>query len=343
METGQRIFPPLRTESNVVAIDASPDGRILVALCHDRSLLIIDPESGSILHRYETFPDTDFFYGFVIFRRLAFSPAGDRFAVWGSQSRTVEMRSAVDGSLLFTVSHSNEVSANFLHNVTFSPDGKKIATCSSDQTVQLFSAENGEQQLPPLLHSGWVFSAEFSRDGQRLLTACQDRQARLWDLQDVSKPVLITPAQNDEVYATCFLPGEEFFLIGLRNGEVSAWDAQQGKMISPGIVEPNQKVIYTLALSPDQSRVIIVGREPVIRGFHPSRWQPSVQQRLARDEIRSLGETIASQELFDGVLMGLTNEAVIDGWEQLYKQHAEHEIFRWDASGDILEAPSSAW
>jgi WD40 repeat protein len=297
-------------------------------------LLIINSENGRVLHRHETFPGTDFFYGFVIFRRLAYSPSGDRFAVWGSRSRAVEMRSAVDGELLFTVRHENVANVDWLHDVTFSPDGSTIATCSADQTVQLWNAENGEKLPATLWHTGWVFSAEFSQDGTRLLTACQDRQTRLWNLQDPDQPMLITPAQNDEVYATCFLPGEESFLIGLRNGEVSAWDATQGKMISPGKIEPDQEAIYTVELSPDESRVIIISRDAHARGLPTSGWQPSVRDEFSRDELQSLGETIASQELFGGVLMGLSNEAVIERWSQLFAAHPDHEIFLWPAASD---------
>ena len=52
-------------------------------------------------------------------------------------------------------------------------------------------AQTGARVRPPLQHTGWVFAAEFSRDGKRLLTTdyvggircwnyAEDRPAALW-------------------------------------------------------------------------------------------------------------------------------------------------------------------
>lgn len=329
--TGQPLFPPIETDTNVVAVETSPDGRVVAALCYDHKLLLIDPVKPSEPLSHQTFPGKDFFHQYVIFRRLAFSPKGDRFAVWGSRSRTAEIRSATNGDLLFSVSHENETNTDWLHDVVFSPDGSTIATCSADQTVQLWNSATGAPLSGILWHTGWVFSAKFSHDGKQLLTACQDRQARLWDLEQPGKPLLITPPQADEVYATCFLPGDEAFLIGLRNGEVSAWDSIEGKMIAPATREPGQEAVYSIDLCPDQSRVIVVSQDPSVRGFAPSRWLPVVDHELTSSGLQALGEMIASEELHNGVLLGLTSDAVMERWKQLMSSHGEHPIFRWPA------------
>jgi hypothetical protein len=88
-------------------------------------------------------------------------------------------------------------------------------------------------------------------------------------------------------------------------------------------------LVYSIALSPDQSRVVVVSRDRHVRGFPPSYWQPVIDDEFTGVELQVLGEMIASEELHNGVLMALTNDAVIQRWRQLYSAHNEHPIFRW--------------
>jgi WD40 repeat protein len=58
-----------------------------------------------------------------------------------------------------------------------------------DGTVRLWDARTGELLGPPFTHRSGVYSAVFSPDGQRLLTASRDRTARLLDVAELPLPV----------------------------------------------------------------------------------------------------------------------------------------------------------
>jgi WD40 repeat protein len=66
-------------------------------------------------------------------------------------------------------------------SASFSPDGTRIVTASSDHTAQLWDAATGEELTTLRGHEGPVWSASFSPDGTRIVTASRDRTARLWD------------------------------------------------------------------------------------------------------------------------------------------------------------------
>ena len=66
--------------------------------------------------------------------------------------------------------------------VTFSPDGRLVATGSADNTATIWDAKTGTLVGTPLTHEDAVNSVDFSPDGSTLLTASGDTKARFWDV-----------------------------------------------------------------------------------------------------------------------------------------------------------------
>ena len=69
---------------------------------------------------------------------------------------------------------------NWVNNITFSPDGKCIATASWDKKAHLWSVDTGEE-IFVLSHNGSVNDVVFSPDGKYIATASADNTARVWD------------------------------------------------------------------------------------------------------------------------------------------------------------------
>ena len=60
---------------------------------------------------------------------------------------------------------------DWIRCVTYSPDGKKIATCSDDRMISIWDADNGDRVLECLEgHTGAVLSIEFSPGGNFLVS-----------------------------------------------------------------------------------------------------------------------------------------------------------------------------
>jgi WD40 repeat protein len=64
-----------------------------------------------------------------------------------------------------------------------------VLTADDACHVRLWDAQTGEAILPPLKHPGRVGQIGFSPDGRQIISACVDRQVRVWTLVPDSRPV----------------------------------------------------------------------------------------------------------------------------------------------------------
>ncbi|HLO51519.1 MAG TPA: AAA-like domain-containing protein [Kamptonema sp.] len=67
-------------------------------------------------------------------------------------------------------------------DVSFSPDGKTIATVGDDKVVKLWSS-NGEFIKNLEGHSDRIYAVSFSPDGQKIATASKDKTVKLWSIE----------------------------------------------------------------------------------------------------------------------------------------------------------------
>ena len=65
--------------------------------------------------------------------------------------------------------------------MAFSPDGKRLASASYDETVKVWDAATGQETLTLKGHTSAVTSVAFSPDGKRLASASGDGTVKVWD------------------------------------------------------------------------------------------------------------------------------------------------------------------
>ncbi|WP_366514155.1 AAA-like domain-containing protein [Moorena sp. SIO3I6] len=112
---------------------------------------------------------------------------------------------------------------NSVNSVSFSPDGKTLATASSDKTVRVWDLE-GNQLALLTGHQGSIRSVRFSRDGKTLATASSDHTVRIWDLEG-NQLAMLTGHQGS-VNSVRFSRDGKTLATASSDHTVRVWDLQ---------------------------------------------------------------------------------------------------------------------
>ena len=160
-------------DSIVVGASFDADGSLAAACWPFEDVVrIVDPSTGRVVRAIEGLRDGAF--------DSALSPRGDRIVVSFaliSEARVYDVRS---GDLLFELrGHDGPINA-----VSWSPDGRRIATAGDDMAVGVWEAETGELVTELLGHSGSVINVDWAPDSHRLLSTASDGVAKIWAIED---------------------------------------------------------------------------------------------------------------------------------------------------------------
>jgi ribosome assembly protein 4 len=85
-----------------------------------------------------------------------------------------------------------------VNHVSFSPDGRLIASASFDNSVKLWDGQNGKFIASLRGHVGPVYQVCWSSDSRMLISSSKDTTLKIWDLK-TKKIKLDLPGHLDEV------------------------------------------------------------------------------------------------------------------------------------------------
>ncbi|RKP06894.1 WD40-repeat-containing domain protein [Thamnocephalis sphaerospora] len=158
--------------------------------------------------------------------------------------------------------HTDEV-----WSVTFSHDGRYLASASQDRTSIVWDVETGRQKLTLSGHFNGITHVAWSHDDKRLLTCSSDKQARVWNAQ-TGVCEIVLDAHKESVTSGAWLP-DGSFVTGSLDKSIYLWSSEGVKKHR----WPDAR-INDLDVSRDGTRMVAVCQEKRIRVYDiPSRAQ----------------------------------------------------------------------
>ena len=108
-----------------------------------------------------------------------------------------------------------------VNSVSFSPDGKALASGSDDGTVKLWNVAERETIGTLEGHADSVRTVAFSPDGRTLASGSWDGTVKLWD---VAKNSTIATLRHDQVTSVLYSPDGSTLATTSRDGTVKLWN-----------------------------------------------------------------------------------------------------------------------
>ena len=214
----EEISTTLKEREAIRSIAISPSGKLIAsASSHDRSIYLWNVISSELISKLILSSE-------VI--SVAFSCANEWLIAFVSKNGTVQVWDVTNAETIILGKHMGSI-----HSVAFSPDGKHVASGSSNKSICIWSIEKRSLAFAPIEgHFADVCSVAYSPKGGRLVSGSHDKTVRIWD-PATGWPYFIFRGHFDFVSSVAYSDDESYIVSGSRDTTILVWDAKDGQIL----------------------------------------------------------------------------------------------------------------
>jgi WD40 repeat protein len=243
-------------------VELSPDGRQLAVATLTGTVHVFDRPTGTQVGRLSASSAPT---------ALAFRQDGRRLAVASGGGRSVSMMAVWDlekaREVHYLSGHSQTIT-----QLTFSPDGRRLASASWDRTLKVWDTEAGCELLTLAGHTHTVFGLAYSPDGRRLASASGDNTVKIWDGTPTREVFTVHRANLLVTGVAYSRNGQYLASVQGASRRACIWDPVNGRQLLSLGVSKGEMVGMTVAFRPDGRRVAL-GRSAGKNGGNLTIWE----------------------------------------------------------------------
>jgi WD40 repeat protein len=135
-------------------------------------------------------------------------------------------------------------------SLAFSPDGKLLATATTDNEICLWQVAEGRKILICQGHTGWVHTVAFSPCGNLFASGSEDETIRLWDVQS-GQCIAILKGHTHWVWSLAFNPDGTRLASGSNDQTIRLWDIKTEQCLQ--VLQGHTGWVWSVAFAPNGS------------------------------------------------------------------------------------------
>nr|WP_198015034.1 WD40 repeat domain-containing protein [Mastigocladopsis repens] len=191
---------------------------------------------------------------------LAFTPDSRTLVSGGSQNDgVIRLWDTTTGKRTGIISRAHKTA---VESMIISPDGQTLASCSDDNTINLWNLKNNKFTRSFVGHTSNVLSLAVTPNGKVLVSGALDG-IRMWDLLQ-QRPLATLTRFDNLIYTLAISPDGQTLASGDNIGVIKLWDLGTGKLIRT-VPAAHSNTVTKLAFTPDGNTLISASRDRTIK------------------------------------------------------------------------------
>ncbi len=135
-----------------------------------------------------------------------------------------------------------------VRSISFSPDGRRLASGSSDKTIKIWDIKTGRLRRTLTGHTDEVASISYSPDGKKLASSSHDNTIKLWNSRTGSLLYTLI-GHEDWVNFVAFSPDGRILASASNDQTIKLWDVSRGELLHT--LTGHRQLVTSLSFSPD--------------------------------------------------------------------------------------------